>query len=101
MKQKLNGSVAGLVLGILSIVTCPAYGIIGLVLGIIGLAQSNKAIKQHQQYPDLFEGIETAKAGRILSIIGIVLSSLMFLVFVFWIFAIASLIVSTSSPFDF
>lgn len=100
MKQKLNGSVAGLVLGILSIVTCPAYGIIGLVLGIIGLAQSNKAIRQHQQHPDFYEGIETAKAGRIISIIGIVLSSLMFLVLIIWIFVFAS-ILATARPFDF
>jgi M penetrans paralogue family 26 len=101
MKQKLDGSTAGLVLGILSIVTCPAYGIIGLILGIIGLSQSNKAIRLHHQYPDLFEGIETAKAGRVLSIIGIVLSSLMFFFMLIWVFAFASLIAGSSSAFDY
>jgi len=98
MKQKLDGSTAGLILGILSIVTCPAYGIIGLILGIIGLAQSNNAIRKHQEFPDYFDGIETAKAGRILSIIGIILSSLMILILIIWIFAIASLVTNTSSP---
>jgi hypothetical protein len=52
-------------------------GIIGLVLGI-------KAISLHNSNPDMYEGIGNAKAGKIMSIIGLVLSVL-FILYIIWI----------------
>ena len=72
---------AGLVLGILSIVFSFCYGLIGLILGIIGLIQANKAIQLYDSNPGAYypSSYENAKAGKITSIIGLVLSSLVFL----------------------
>jgi hypothetical protein len=76
MKQQLPGSTASLVCGILSICLCFIYGIPGLVLGIIGLVMSKKAITIHAANPSMYDGIANAKAGRVLSIIGTSLSGL-------------------------
>ena len=40
--QKLPNATAVLVLGILSIVTCCCYGVVGLILGIIALVLAKK-----------------------------------------------------------
>lgn len=83
MREKLPHSTAALVLGIFSIITCCFNGIPGLILSIIGLMQSNKAIAIHQEDPELYEGIGNAKAGKIISIIGIIFSVLATLLFLY------------------
>ena len=42
-RQNLPNATTSLVLGILSIVTCLCYGVIGLPLGIIAVVLGNKA----------------------------------------------------------
>jgi hypothetical protein len=74
MKEKLPNSTASLVLGIFSIITCWCYGIPGIILGVIGFLQGKKAIEIHNEDPELYEGIGNANAGKIISIIGVVLS---------------------------
>lgn len=77
MKQKLPGATGALVCGILSIVLCWLFaGIPALVLGIVGLVQSKKASTIDSANPGMYDGIGNAKAGKVLSIIGTVLSSL-------------------------
>ena len=82
--QKLPNSTASLVLGILSVVTCCCYGIIGLPLGIIALVLGNKAMKLYYQQPENYTGEGNAKAGKILGIIGIILN-LVYLGYVVWL----------------
>ncbi len=84
MKEKLPHSTTSLVLGIFSIITCWCYGIPGIVLGIIGLIQGKKAIALHNEDPDLYEGVGNANAGKITSIIGLVLTVL-FTGYIIWI----------------
>ncbi len=74
MKEKLPHSQASLILGIFSIITCWCYGLPGIILGIIGFVQGKKAIKIHNEDPDVFDGLGNANAGKIISIIGLVLS---------------------------
>jgi len=74
-KQKLPNSTAVLVLGILSILMC-CCSILSIPLGIIGLVLGQGAIKLHNQNPDQYEGISNVKTGKILCIIGIVLTIL-------------------------
>ncbi len=74
MKEKLPNSTASLVLGIFSIVTCWCYGLPGIIMGVIGLLLGNKAVKTHNEDPELYEGIGNAKAGKVISIIGLILS---------------------------
>ena len=84
--QKLPNATAVLILGIFSILTCCCYGVIGLTLGIVGLVLANKDIKLYQQDPSLYSNYNNLKIGRILSIIGIVISA-MYLVYVIVIFS--------------
>lgn len=75
-KQKLPNATAVLVLGILSIVTCCCWGIIGLILGIVALVLAKKDLELYQQQPELYSNYSNINTGRILAIIGIVLSSI-------------------------
>lgn len=75
-KQTLPNSTMILVFGILSILTCCCYGVIGLIFGIIALVMAGKAKRIYLAEPDLYRGYNNVKTGRILAIIGIVLSAL-------------------------
>ncbi|MBN2486795.1 MAG: hypothetical protein JXB34_12545 [Bacteroidales bacterium] len=75
-KQQLPNATATLVLGILSIVLCWTWGIIGIVLAIIALVISKKSVVLYNQSPDMYLGYGNLKAGRIMSIIGLVLSAI-------------------------
>lgn len=74
-KRSLPNATAVLVLGILSILTCCCYGI-GLVLGIIALVLAHKDMQLYIQNPELYSGYPNLNTGKILSIIGIVLSGI-------------------------
>lgn len=83
-KQKLPGASAALVLGICSIVTaCCCYGLIGIILGIIGLNSAKKAKVAYEANPEQYDGMSNANAGRITSIIGIVIGALYIVYLVF------------------
>lgn len=84
MKQPIPNSVAVLVLGICSIVFGFCYGI-GLVLGIIGLALHANAKKAFEGSPDLYDraSYNNLNAGKICSIIGIVIAVLVILYIIF------------------
>ncbi|MBB4806089.1 putative membrane protein [Chryseobacterium defluvii] len=75
-QQKLPNATAVLVLGIVSIVTCCCYGIVGIITGVIGLSLYSKDNALYQQNPGLYSDYSNLKTGRILCIIGIVLSVL-------------------------
>lgn len=74
-QEKLPNSTLVLVLGILSVVTCICYGQ-GLILGIINLVLARNTSKMHKANPELYTGHGDVKVGRILSIVGIILSAL-------------------------
>jgi hypothetical protein len=84
----LPNSTAVLVLGILSIVLCFCYGIIGLILGIIALSLSSKDLQRYNLNPGQYtvSSYNNLKAGRVCAIIGTVLSSLYFII-IYIIFA--------------
>ncbi|WP_422348556.1 CCC motif membrane protein [Flagellimonas sp.] len=75
-KQKLPNSTLILVFGIVSIVTCCCYGVLGLIFGIIALVLANKATKLYMENPENYEGFSNVKTGKILAIIGIILNVL-------------------------
>ncbi|MCM4153146.1 hypothetical protein DHD05_16265 [Arenibacter sp. N53] len=86
-QQKLPNATLILVFGIISIVTCCCYGIIGLIFGIIGLILANKATNLYALDPGIYEGYNNVKLGRTLSIIGIILNILVVIFFI-WIITI-------------
>jgi hypothetical protein len=83
-KQKLPNATAVLVLGILSILTCCCWGVIGLILGIVALILAKKDIALYIENPELYDGYSNINTGRVLAIIGIVLSCL-YLVFTIYL----------------
>ena len=82
-KQTLPNSTLILVFGILSILTCCCYGVLGLIFGIIALVLAKRAKEIYVAEPELYTGYSNVKTGRILSIIGIVLSGIYLLLTVF------------------
>ncbi len=73
-KQKLPNGTLILILGIISIITCCCYGIIGLICGIIAIVLASSATKTYQLNPELYTGYGNVKAGKIMAIIGIILN---------------------------
>lgn len=86
-QQALPNATGVLVLGIISIVGCFCYGIVGLVCGIIAVALSVKANALYIQNPSLYteSSFKNMKAGRVCAIIGLSLSTLYV---IFWIVCI-------------
>lgn len=73
-KQTAPNAIASLVLGISSLVFGCFF--VGIVLGIIGLVLGNKGLAEYNANPDKYDGEGMLKAGRITSIIGIVLGGI-------------------------
>ncbi|HRG01888.1 MAG TPA: CCC motif membrane protein [Bacteroidia bacterium] len=82
-QMPVPNSTAVLVLGILSIVFCFCYGLIGLTLGIIALVLASKGNTIYQANPSAYSlsSFNNMKAGKICGIIGVSLSAL-YLVFI-------------------
>ncbi len=99
-QQTLPNSTAVLVLGIISIVGCFCYGIVGLVTGIIALVLAGKATRMYNENPALFTeaSYKNMKAGKVCAIIGTCLSGAYM---AFWIIYIAVIGAALSSmPWD-
>ena len=73
-RQTLPNSTLILVLGILSIIGCCCYGIIGLILGIVTIVLAKKATAIYAENPELYDGYNNVKTGKILAYVGIALS---------------------------
>ncbi len=74
-KEKLPNATAVLILGILSILTCCCYGM-GVVLGIVALVLAKKDTALYQANPEQYAGYQNLNTGRILAIIGVVISAI-------------------------
>ena len=75
-QQKLPNATVVLVLGICSIVSCICYGIFGLILGIVALVLAKKDLETYKANPALYSNYSNLSVGRILAIVGLVLSIL-------------------------
>ncbi len=95
-KQQLPNSTIVLVLGILSIVSCFCYGIIGLILGIIALVISKKDVNLYKHSPEMYTGYENLKAGRICAIVGTSLSAIYFILIVIYFIFVGMMIMPWS-----
>ncbi len=90
-KRELPNSTLILVFGILSIIGCCCYGFAGVIFGIIALVMSNRAIEIYNADPELYTGYQNVKTGRILAIIGLVLSALSLISTIIAIFTLGGL----------
>jgi len=77
-KQNLPNATAVLVLGIISIIGCCCYGLIGTICGIIALVLASKDSRRYMATPQLFtiSSYNNLTAGRICAIIGTIISIL-------------------------
>lgn len=80
-QKKLPNATLILVFGILSILTCCCYGIVGLILGIIAIVMAKKATAIYLENPDVYTDFKNVKTGKTLAYVGIILS-LIYIVFV-------------------
>ncbi len=99
-QQQLPNATAVLVLGIISIVGCFCYGIIGLILGIIALVLASKANTLYQQNPGAYSetSVKNMKAGKICAIIGTCCSAVYFVVLIIYIVFIGTVL--TAMPWE-
>ncbi len=100
-KENLPNGTAVLVLGIISIVGCFCYGIVGIVCGIIALVLAKKDMVRYNIEPGRYaaSSFNNLKAGRICAIIGTILSSLYLLILIFYIAFIGTAILSNPNIF--
>ncbi|WP_379084414.1 CCC motif membrane protein [Pedobacter sp. UC225_65] len=95
MQQSLPNATVVLILGILSIVTCCCYGVIGLILGIVALilSKKDKALYLANMAYYTESSYKNLSAGRVCAIIGLVLNILYLLLCIAFIamFGIATL----------
>jgi len=91
-QQQLPNSTGVLVLGIISIVGCFCYGIIGLILGIIALVLASKANALYQQNPGSYSeaSVKNMKAGKVCAIIGTCLSAIVIVIVIIELIFFAS-----------
>ena len=92
-QQPVPNSTAVLVLGILSIVFCWCYGIIGIVLGIISVVLGGKGKKLYDENPGMYTvgSFNNLKAGRVCGIIGLSLSILYLVIIIIYIVFIGTM----------
>ncbi|MCU7577941.1 CCC motif membrane protein [Riemerella anatipestifer] len=82
MKQNLPNATLVLVFGILSILGCCCYGVPGIILGVVALVMYKKDSQLYLVNPELYANYSNLSTGRILAIIGIILSALNVLAYV-------------------
>ncbi|MDO9253961.1 MAG: CCC motif membrane protein [Bacteroidales bacterium] len=82
-KKTLPNSTATLILGICSIVFGCLF--VGFILGIIGLSISGTSKRLYLQNPNDYQGYGALNAGRIMSIIGLILGSIAIL---YWLIVV-------------
>ncbi|MBQ0735488.1 CCC motif membrane protein [Aquimarina celericrescens] len=85
-KQTLPNSTLILVFGILSILGCCCYGILGIIFAVVAIVLAKKATALYMENPELYEGYNNVKTGKILAIIGLILS-IIYLIYVIFLFA--------------
>lgn len=78
IQQPLPNATAVLVLGIVSIVGCFCYGVVGLICGVIAIILAKKDLALYHANPTGYTpgSYNNVKTGRICAIIGLSLSAL-------------------------
>ena len=75
-RQQLPNATLILVFGTLSIVGCCCWCVVGLVFGIIALIMAKRVTEIYNANPEMYTGFQNVKTGRILAIIGMILSGI-------------------------
>ena len=81
-KQNLPNATLILIMGILSIVGACCYALPGLLFGIIGLVLAVKDTKLYKVAPDNYLNYGNLQAGKIMAIIGLILSIIFIIIII-------------------
>ncbi len=84
-RQTSGKAVASMVLGIISIVTCAGYGVIGMPCAILAIVFAKKARLAIQDGTAPVNSQSMATAGRVCGWIGVVLNGLTLLLLIFYL----------------
>jgi len=86
-QKQLPNATAVLVLGIISIVGCFCYGIVGLICGIVALVLASKDLKAYNLDTTAYTeaSLKNLKAGKVCAIIGLCLSAIYILVIIIYV----------------
>ncbi len=84
-QRSLPNSTMVLVLGIVSILGCCGYGVLGIICGIIALALATKDQQLYKENQDLYTAASYSnlKAGKICAIVGLVISAIFLITIIF------------------
>ncbi len=88
--KKLQKATLTIIFGLLSIMTCWVFGIVGLIFGIVALVISKKDLALLKENPKFYSNASNLIIGRVLAVIGIMISTLYlgFIVFVYSVIGI-------------
>jgi len=94
----LPNATAVLILGILSIVSCFCYGVVGVILSVIALILASNDLSKYRLNPTQYSqsSLSNLKAGKVCAIIGLSLSALYIIGIVF----VLLLGIAGTLPFD-
>ncbi len=92
----LPNATAVLVLGIISIVGCACYGLVGIICGVVALTLANKDLKLYNANPALYTptSYSNTNSGRICAIIGLCLSAVYIVYIIFLIITVGTAILT-------
>lgn len=85
--QTVPNAITALILGILSILLFRLL-FLGVILGFIGLYKSNKGLNEYKEQPELYKGYGMLIAGKILSLISIILFGILILIILLAFFGV-------------
>lgn len=93
-QQDLPNSTTILVLGILSLIFCWCYGIIGLILGIVTVSMASSQRKLYLESPSVYteSSFRNINSGRVCGIIAICISAFILVIWFFVVLGIFSLV---------
>jgi hypothetical protein len=92
-KGTLPNATAVLVLGIMSILGCLLYGIVGLICGVIALILHKRNREVYAINPIKYAASwGNARAGYVCAIIGVSISALYFIYFIILIFMVTAVV---------
>jgi M penetrans paralogue family 26 len=88
--KRLPNATLTIIFGLLSIMTCFLFGIVGLIFGIVTLVVSKKDLALLKENPKLYSNGSTIIMGRVLAVIGITISTIYlgFIIFVYTVVGI-------------
>ncbi len=100
-RKDLPNATAVLVLGIISIVGCFCYGLVGLITGIIALVLAKKDRARYNINNNMYteNSVKNLNAGRVCAIIGTSLSSVYVLIVIAYLSFIGTAILSNPAIF--